>query len=397
MSENIERKEENIIEKNQVSEVNQPVCPPGGILYTVRAGDTLFSIANCFGIPLDCLRRFNPQITGDVIFPGQVLCIPPASACVPTPVPCPPGGILYTVRAGDTLFSIANRFGIPLDCLRQFNPQIIGDVIFPGQVLCIPPASACAPTPVPCPPGGILYTVRAGDTIIGIASRFGIPVDCLLRFNPQITDPNNIFPGQTICIPPQAACAPTPTCPPGGILYTVRPGDTIFGIASRFGIPADCLLRFNPQVTDSTIFPGQVLCIPPASACVPTPVPCPPGGILYTVRAGDTLFNIANRFGIPLDCLIRFNPQITNPNLIFPGQVICIPPASACVVTPPPQVPCPPGGILYTIRSGDTLFNIANRYGIPLDCLIRFNPQIPNPNVISPGQVICIPPASACR
>ncbi|NLW59185.1 MAG: LysM peptidoglycan-binding domain-containing protein, partial [Firmicutes bacterium] len=104
---------------------------------------------------------------------------------------------------------------------------------------------------------------------------------------------------------------------------------------------------------------------------------------------------IANRFGIPLDCLIRFNPQITNPNLIFPGQVLCVPPASACVGAPQPQ--CPPGGFLYTVRAGDTMFNIANRFGIPLNCLIRFNPQIPNPNQINPGQVICVPPSSACR
>ena len=247
---------------------------------------------------------------------------------------CPPGGILYTVRAGDTLFSIANRFGISVECLRRFNPQISGDLIFPGQVLCIPPASACVPTPVPCPPGGFLYTVRAGDTLFNIANRFGIPLDCLIRFNPQIPNPNQIFPGQVICIPPASACAgtPQPQCPPGGILYTVRAGDTLFNIANRFGIPLDCLIRFNPQIPNpNQIFPGQVICIPPASACVGVPQPqCPPGGILYTVRAGDTMFSIANRFGIPLDCLIRFNPQIPNPNQIFPGQVICVPPSSAC-------------------------------------------------------------------
>jgi len=307
---------------------------------------------------------------------------------------CPPGGILYTVRPGDTLFSIANRFGISVECLRRFNPQVVGDQIFPGQILCIPPASACVPTPT-CPPGGILYTVRAGDTLFEIANRFGVTVNCILQFNPQITDPNQITPGQVICIPPASACGPTPTCPPGGILYTVQAGDTLFSIANRFGIPLDCLRRFNPQVVGDQIFPGQVLCIPPASACVPTPTPCPPGGILYTVRAGDTMFSIANRFGIPLDCLIRFNPQIPNPNQIFPGQVICVPPASACFAPPQPQ--CPPGGILYTVRAGDTMFNIANRFGIPLNCLIRFNPQIPNPNQINPGQVLCVPPSSACR
>ncbi|HEY8391984.1 MAG TPA: LysM peptidoglycan-binding domain-containing protein [Capillibacterium sp.] len=383
-------KVENTVETAQAPETTQLTCPPGGILYTVRAGDTLFSIANRFGISVECLRRFNPQVVGDQIFPGQVLCVPPASACGTTPT-CPPGGILYTVRAGDTLSEIANRFGVTVNCILQFNPQITNpNVITPGQVICIPPASACVPTPS-CPTGGFFYTVRAGDSLFSIANQFGISIECLRRFNPQVVG-DQIFPGQILCIPPASACVPTPTCPPGGILYTVRAGDTMFNIANRFGISLECLRRFNPQVVGDQIFPGQILCIPPASACATTPT-CPPGGILYTVRAGDTMFNIANRFGIPLDCLIRFNPQITNPNLIFPGQVLCVPPASACVG----QTQCPPGGILYTVRAGDTMFNIANRFGIPLNCLIRFNPQIPNPNQINPGQVLCVPPSSACN
>lgn len=262
-------KDQNIVETTQTPETLQPTCPPGGILYTVRAGDSLFSIANRFGISVECLRRFNPQVVGDQIFPGQVLCIPPASACVPQPQ-CPPGGILYTVRAGDTMFSIANRFGISVECLRRFNPQVVGDQIFPGQVLCIPPASACVPTPVPCPPGGILYTVRAGDTMFNIANRFGIPLDCLIRFNPQIPNPNLIFPGQVLCVPPASACVggPQPQCPPGGFQYTVRAGDTMFNIANRFGIPLNCLIRFNPQIPNpNQINPGQVICVPPSSAC----------------------------------------------------------------------------------------------------------------------------------
>ena len=370
-------------------------CPPGGTLYTVRAGDTLFAIASRFGIPLDCLIRFNPQITDpNVLFPGQVICVPPPAACVPAPT-CPPGGTLYTIRPGDTLFAIATRFGIPLDCLLRFNPQITDPaVIFPGQVICVPPAAACPPPTVPCPPGGTLYTVRPGDTLFLIASRFGISVQCLIQFNPQITDPNIIVPGQVICVPPATACPPPAVpCPPGGTLYTVRAGDTLFAIAGRFGIPLDCLIRFNPQITDpNVLFPGQVICVPPPAACVPAPT-CPPGGTLYTIRPGDTLFAIASRFGIPLDCLIRFNPQIPNPNVIVPGQVVCVPPPAACA---PPAVPCPPGGTQYTVRSGDTMFLIARRFNIPLDCLIRFNPQIPNPNVISPGQVICVPPRTAC-
>lgn len=71
-----------------------------------------------------------------------------------------------------------------------------------------------------------------------------------------------------------------------------------------------------------------------AQQVIPPPPPCP-GGFLYTVQPGDTLFFIAQRFGVSLQALLAANPQIVNPNLIFPGQQICIPPA------PVPRPFCP--------------------------------------------------------
>lgn len=114
----------------------------------------------------------------------------------------------------------------------------------------------------------------------------------------------------------------------------------------------------------------------------PTALPCP-NGQLYTVKPGDTLFFIARRNNINLQSLIEANPQISDPNTIFPGQIICIPigePGLAC-----------PNGQIYRVVSGDTMFEIAKRYGISLESLVRANPQIVNPNQIFPGQGICIP------
>ncbi|SDK08189.1 LysM peptidoglycan-binding domain-containing protein [Natronincola ferrireducens] len=120
---------------------------------------------------------------------------------------------------------------------------------------------------------------------------------------------------------------------------------------------------------------------------VPEPPPCPDGTI-YTIRPGDTMFRIANRYDISLTQLIAANPQITNPNIIFVGQRICIP--KVVTPLPPPEEFCP-DGILYTVQRGDTMFNIARRYGLTLQQLIRANPQIPDPNVLEIGQKICIP------
>jgi spore coat assembly protein SafA len=100
------------------------------------------------------------------------------------------------------------------------------------------------------------------------------------------------------------------------------------------------------------------------------------------VQKGDTLFLIAKRFGVSLDALIRANPQIKNPNLIFPGDVVFIPQA---------HVPPKPGMKRVVVQKGDTLFLIAKRFGVSLDALIRANPQIKDPNLIFPGDIVFIP------
>lgn len=177
------------------------------------------------------------------------------------------------------------------------------------------------------------------------------------------------------------AFSAAPACP-GGQLYTVKPGDSLFFIAKHFNIPLQSLINANPQITDpNTIFPGQVICIP-----VPGPGVTCPGGQIYRVVRGDSLFEIARRFGVTLDSLIRANPHITDPNLIYPGQEICI---------PVPGMPLCPSGTLYTVQAGDTMYEIARRNNLPLSTLIAANPQVSDPNLIFPGQVLCIPAPQA--
>lgn len=101
----------------------------------------------------------------------------------------------------------------------------------------------------------------------------------------------------------------------------------------------------------------------------------------YVVQPGDTLFRIGRRFGVTVQQLLAANPQITDPNLIFPGQIINVPVA----ITPPPA----PGR--YVVQPGDTLSRIARRFGVTLGALISANPQIADPDLIYPGQVINIP------
>ena len=148
------------------------------------------------------------------------------------------------------------------------------------------------------------YTVQKGDTLTAIAAKFGVSLTALEAANPQITNPDLIFPGQVVTIPVNPP-------PPG--TYVVQSGDTMTAIAKKFGVSLAALEAANPQVTNpDLIFPGQVLTIP-------TTV------VTYVVQPGDTLTAIAKKFGVSLAALEAANPQITNPDLIFPGQVVKIP------------------------------------------------------------------------
>lgn len=206
------------------------------------------------------------------------------------------------------------------------------------------------PAPPFCPQGQ-LYTVVTGDSLFLIAQRFGVSLEALIAANPQIPNPDLIFPGQVICVPLMTAppMPPVPHCP--GAAYTVVQGDTLFQIARRFGVTLEALLAANPQITNpDLIFPGQVICLPVAVE------PHCPTGLTYMVAPGDTLFSIARRLGVSVEVLLRLNPEITDPNRIQPGQLLCVPVPSPVVspieepVVPPmpvptlpgPSIPCPP-------------------------------------------------------
>jgi len=125
----------------------------------------------------------------------------------------------------------------------------------------------------PCP-GGTIYTIRAGDTLFVLARRFGTTVDALLAANPGI-DPQNLRIGQRICIP----VAPPDTCP-GGFIYTIQAGDTFFRLAQRYGISVQDLINANPGVDPDRLQIGQRICIPipapPAEPVLPCCVYLPP-------------------------------------------------------------------------------------------------------------------------
>lgn len=115
---------------------------------------------------------------------------------------------------------------------------------------------------------------------------------------------------------PAAPAKPAPAAKPSGRTYTVQAGDTLSGIAAKFGVSTSAISGYrsgNPNI----IYPGEVLTINGGSAA------SKPAARTYTVRAGDNLSSIAARYGTTYQALAAKN-GISNPNLIYPGQVLKI-------------------------------------------------------------------------
>jgi LysM repeat protein len=185
----------------------------------------------------------------------------------------------------------------------------------PATATAVPGATA-APT-VPVPPTACTHAVRPGDTLYSIARNYGATVDAIMTAN-GITNANLIYAGQTLTIP-GCRTQPTTSCS----THTVVPGDTLTSIALVAG---DCtwgLAQRNHIANPDLIFVGQVLTVCPGCGGGQPPSP---GGCrsTHTVLPGETLYRIAYTSGTTVPAVQAAN-NIVNPNLVYAGQVLCIP------------------------------------------------------------------------
>lgn len=184
------------------------------------------------------------------------------------PATAPPAS--YIVQPGDTVSTIAERHGLRTADVLAWNGLTWRSVIYPGQALTL--AGTSAPASAPAATTTATHTIVSGDTIYGIAQKYGSTVDAVLAAN-GLTRASVIYPGQVIAISgtttpaPAPAAAPAPVTAPAAQTHTVVSGDTLFGIAQKYGITTDSLYAWNSLSSASIIYPGQsiVVSAPPTA------------------------------------------------------------------------------------------------------------------------------------
>lgn len=163
----------------------------------------------------------------------------------------------------------------------------------------------------------VFYTVQSGDTLSEIANRYGTTVQELVDIN-NITNPNLIYPGETIRVTTNSTVHGSETRGTGSIVYTVQRGNTLSQIANAYGVTVSHIVEINNITNPNLIYPGEKLRITESSNTNLNPVI---QNNYYTVQRGDTLSGIARRYGITVQYLVNLN-GIRNPNLIYAGQLL---------------------------------------------------------------------------
>jgi LysM repeat protein len=181
-----------------------------------------------------------------------------APTATPTATPTPGQTVIYVVQTGDTLYSIARRFGVTVAAIAQINNISNTRYIQVGQRLLIPRTGYVTPVPqTPTPqPGPVVYIVQRGDTLYSIARRYGTTVEAIAIQN-HIVNPSLIYAGQRLVITGGVVVPP-----PSGRIHIVQRGETLYSIARRYGTTFWAIAVANHLSNPNIIYAGQRLVIP---------------------------------------------------------------------------------------------------------------------------------------
>jgi membrane-bound lytic murein transglycosylase D len=302
----------------------------------------------------------------------------------------------FNVNKCISLKAISAKTGIDIDDLERLNPELLRGITPPGvkqYEFRIPKGATESFTlaydniPEEKPVTISSHRVRRGETLSGIAKKYGISVNTLVSAN-NIKKSKPIYIGQHLNIPngsgrvirevdsqpkqTRIIKAETVKSSPGK--YRVRQGDSLWKIASFHGVSIAELKRYN-KLSSNAVYAGRWLKIPPQASG--SEVEIKPTDVtyeIYRVKRGDYLNKIAIRYGVELTTIKELNGLSSN--TIFPGMKLKIPTNNAAVSAIRSENPKKVKELserTYTVKRGDTLWKIAQLHGISLNNLARWN------------------------
>lgn len=268
----------------------------------------------------------EPQVT-DAPATGPT----PTAAPSETPTPTAADTVPYVVQPGDTLAGIAALYGTDIETLRRIN-HLTSDALLVGQPLYVPVVEGVVAPGLPEPtPGPVEYVVQPGDTLTGIAIRFGVDPIAIQERN-NLLDPNNLTVGVTIIIPgaqpltipgggTTTTGAPSGATPTGaGIVHVVQSGESLSTIAVTYGVSVNDIAAANGMSANDVLRIGQELIIPGITARDAAVAQ----GNVHIVQAGESLFGIAVLYNVTVEEIIAAN-ELVNPDALVVGQELIIP------------------------------------------------------------------------
>ena len=255
------------------------------------------------------------------------------SAGTPQPTPVPqnagtPLFVFHTVQVSDTLISLAGQYDITAEELLVANNLRNPDDLQAGQYLLIPSSDEFTRQKV------FVHQVKEGDTLLGIAVKYGSSVKNIQAANPGLDSDDALVIDQTVAVPIvflEANPAVTPNDTEEVVYHTIKSGEFPLSIATQYDIPVEILLSAN-EISDPTLLQiGQELLIPPHDGIsLGFPV------VLYEWQETDTLIGVATRFGSSVKDILAVNPDL-DPVRIEAGQIVAVP----VIFQPPRPTPAP--------------------------------------------------------
>ena len=385
--------------------------------YTVRAGDSLTSVAATHGLTVGQLASYNNLANDAHILIGQRLWLvagkvkrQPVSAQQTSQATQSTKNnqstATHRVQSGESLTAIARKYNISLHALAKENGLSVTDGVLIGQTLKLPSDAKTANTTMantsssPSVNKPESYTVRAGDSLTSVAATHGLTVGQLASYN-NLANDAHILIGQRLWlvagkvkrqpVSAQQTSQATQSTKNNQSTAThrVQSGESLTAIARKYNISLHALAKENGlSVTDGVLI-GQTLKLP-SDAKAESSTPSRLGntknnstrtpantniGIIenYTVRSGDSLTMLSNRFGVAIGDLATANGLASNANLRI-GQTLKVPKLTTT----------------YTVKAGDGLIALARRYGISTQELAKMNNLEPTAD-LRIGQVLTVP------